>query len=93
MNGKDNVHYLDIGDKFLEKDGSLSRNIMPDYLHPNQKGYEIETKAILPDIKSLLKEVNGATARDGQRLLPGSLRRQLTLTLASVGCMLRRRAT
>lgn len=56
MNGKDNVHYLDIGNDFLESNGTLSKSIMPDYLHPNQKGYEIETKAILPEIKNLLKE-------------------------------------
>ncbi|HZU34655.1 MAG TPA: GDSL-type esterase/lipase family protein [Gemmataceae bacterium] len=56
MDGKDNVHYLDIGDKFLEPNGTLSPKIMPDFLHPNQKGYEIETKAILPEIKKLLKE-------------------------------------
>ena len=41
LNGKDNVTYLDIGDKFLDKDGNLSQEIMPDYLHPHEKGYEI----------------------------------------------------
>jgi lysophospholipase L1-like esterase len=56
MNGKDNVHYLDIGKDFLEEDGTLSKNIMPDSLHPNARGYEIESKAILPEIKQLLKE-------------------------------------
>jgi lysophospholipase L1-like esterase len=36
-----NVTYLDIGKKFLEPDGTLSLSIMPDLLHPNEKGYEI----------------------------------------------------
>ena len=36
-----NVFYLDIGQKFLGPDGSLPKDIMPDLLHPNAKGYEI----------------------------------------------------
>ena len=35
-----NVFYLDIGQKFLDSDGTLPRTIMPDLLHPNAKGYE-----------------------------------------------------
>src|SRR5258706_9236914 len=31
------VKYLDIGDKFLEPDGTLPKSIMPDALHPNEK--------------------------------------------------------
>jgi len=34
------VHYLDIGLKFLDADGSLSKDIMSDALHPTTKGYE-----------------------------------------------------
>ena len=41
-----NVRYLDIGDKFLEKDGSLSKDIMPDYLHLSAKGYKIWADAV-----------------------------------------------
>jgi lysophospholipase L1-like esterase len=56
MDGKDKVHYLDIGDRFLEPDGTLTKQIMPDFLHLSPKGYAIETDAILPEIKKLLKE-------------------------------------
>ena len=49
------VHYLDIGKKFLEKDGSLSKKVMPDYLHLSADGYERWAKAILPKVKELLK--------------------------------------
>ncbi len=63
MNGKDNVHYLDIGKKFLEEDGTLSKKIMPDFLHPNQKGYDIEAHAILPEIKHLLDETNNGDGK------------------------------
>ena len=44
--GGKTVKYLDIGDKFLEADGTLPKSIMPDALHPNGKGYEIWAEAI-----------------------------------------------
>lgn len=49
------VHYLDIGDKFLEADGTLPTDIMPDLLHPNEKGYQIWADAIREPLKALLK--------------------------------------
>jgi lysophospholipase L1-like esterase len=49
------VHYLDIGDKFLEKDGSISKEVMPDYLHLSAKGYGIWAEAIDKPLKDLLK--------------------------------------
>ncbi len=51
-----NVRYLDIGDKFLEKDGSLSRDIMPDYLHLSAKGYKIWADAVEPVIKKMMNQ-------------------------------------
>ncbi|HEX5270406.1 MAG TPA: platelet-activating factor acetylhydrolase IB subunit [Gemmataceae bacterium] len=53
--GGKTVKYLDIGDKFLEKDGSLSKDIMPDFLHLSKKGYEIEANAIKPTLSELMK--------------------------------------
>ncbi len=44
------VTYLDIGARFLDANGVLSREIMPDLLHPNAKGYEIWAGAIQPEI-------------------------------------------
>jgi beta-glucosidase len=35
------VRYLDIGPKFLQEDGALSKEIMPDLLHLSPKGYRI----------------------------------------------------
>lgn len=49
-----NVVYLDIGEKFLEKDGSLSKEIMYDYLHLTPRGYEIWAEAITPTLHRLL---------------------------------------
>jgi beta-glucosidase len=42
------VIYLDFGDKFLAPDGTISKEIMPDYLHPSEKGYQIWADAISP---------------------------------------------
>jgi len=44
------VIFLDFGDKFLEADGALSPDVMPDFLHPNAKGYQIWADAIQPVI-------------------------------------------
>ena len=53
--GGKTIKYLDIGDKFLEADGTLPKSIMPDALHPNAHGYEIEAEAIMPAIKEMMK--------------------------------------
>lgn len=52
-NGK-SVFFMDIGAKFLEADGTLSKEVMPDLLHPNAKGYEIWAAAIETRVKELL---------------------------------------
>lgn len=44
------VVFIDFGDKFLKPDGSISPEIMPDFLHPSPKGYEIWANAIQPVI-------------------------------------------
>ena len=49
----EHVHYLDINQAFLTEDGTLSRDIMPDLLHPNAKGYEIWAKEMKPELKKL----------------------------------------
>jgi lysophospholipase L1-like esterase len=50
------VHYLDIGGTFIEKDGTISKEIMPDFLHLSPKGYELWAKAIEPKVHELLGE-------------------------------------
>jgi lysophospholipase L1-like esterase len=49
------VFFLDVGAKFLEPDGTLSKTIMPDLLHPNEKGYQIWSDAIKADVLALLR--------------------------------------
>jgi lysophospholipase L1-like esterase len=50
-----NVRFLDIGKKFLAADGTLPKEIMPDFLHPQVKGYEIWAAAIKEPLAALLK--------------------------------------
>ena len=49
------VFYKDIGKEFLDQNGGLSGEIMPDYLHLSAKGYDIWGKAIKGDIEKLVK--------------------------------------
>ena len=50
------IFYLDIGKKFLQADGTISKEIMPDYLHLSPAGYEIWAKAIEPKLAKLMSE-------------------------------------
>ena len=50
------VFYLDIGDKFLAADGTLSKEIMPDLLHLSPQGYEIWATSIEPLVARLMGE-------------------------------------
>ncbi|MCB1224566.1 MAG: GDSL family lipase [Verrucomicrobiales bacterium] len=49
------VFWMDINDKLLQPDGTLSREIMPDLLHPNEAGYVIWAEAIAPKVKELMQ--------------------------------------
>lgn len=53
-NGK-NIHFLDIGSKFLQPDGSLSKDDMPDFLHLSDAGYQIWADAIGLKLAELMK--------------------------------------
>ena len=49
------VFFLDINERFLDQDGTLPASIMPDRLHPNEKGYAIWAEAMEPTVEKLLK--------------------------------------
>lgn len=53
--GKETV-YLDIGDKFLDANGEIPADVMPDKLHPNAKGYQIWYDAMWPTLEKMLNE-------------------------------------
>jgi lysophospholipase L1-like esterase len=57
------VVYLNINQAFLTADGTLSTDIMPDLLHPNEKGYQIWADAINDTVHQMLQE-------DPSRLIP-----------------------
>jgi beta-glucosidase len=48
------VFYLDFGHRLIEKDGSISKTIMPDYLHLSEQGYRIWAESIEPKLAELL---------------------------------------
>ncbi len=49
------VHYLDIGEKFLQPDGTLTKEVMPDLLHLSAKGYQIWADSISTKLAELTK--------------------------------------
>ena len=52
--GGKTVKYLDIGGKFTADDGTISKEIMPDFLHLSEKGYQIWADAVKEPIKELM---------------------------------------
>ena len=49
--GDDRIRYLDIGPAFLEADGTLTEQVMPDALHLSQGGYRRWAEAIEPVLR------------------------------------------
>lgn len=47
------VYFADIGNVFLEKDGSITKEVMRDLLHLSPKGYEMWADALEPRLKVL----------------------------------------
>lgn len=52
---REHVTYLDISPKLLEPDDSLSKEIMPDFLHLSEEGYRRWAEAMLPWIKKQIR--------------------------------------
>ena len=48
------IHYVDFGSQLVEPDGSISKRVMPDYLHLSEEGYAIWADAIEPKLKEML---------------------------------------
>ena len=56
LDDRKNIYYIDFGSQLIENDGSISKSIMPDFLHPNEAGYKIWADATEPKLKELLGE-------------------------------------
>ncbi len=50
------VFFLDINKAFLNEQGVLPREVMPDLLHPKEKGYQLWAVAMEPTIAKLMGE-------------------------------------
>jgi len=50
----EHVRFMDIGDGFLEPDGSISVDIMADGLHPTARGYQIWADAVMPTFRQMM---------------------------------------
>ena len=56
LKGMKGVKFLDIGPAFLDDNGFLSEEMMPDTTHPSEKGHEVWAEAIAPELKRMLSE-------------------------------------
>src|SRR5262245_61816895 len=50
------VRFLNINDKLSTPDGKVPAEIMPDFLHPGEKGYQIWAEAMEPVLVEMLKK-------------------------------------
>ena len=50
------IVYKDIGPAFLNADGTMKKDLIPDLRHPNTKGYQVWADAIEADIAKMLGE-------------------------------------
>jgi lysophospholipase L1-like esterase len=48
------IHYLDIGAAFLNPDGTVSRELLPDGVHPSAAGYELWANAVVGPLMAML---------------------------------------
>ncbi|MES2148938.1 MAG: GDSL-type esterase/lipase family protein [Pseudomonadota bacterium] len=48
------IFFLDMNDAFLDANGVLSKELMPDLLHPNERGYEIWATAMHATLLELM---------------------------------------
>ena len=59
------IHHLDIGGEFVQRDGSISQEVMYDCLHLTAKGYQIWAEAMEPKLAELMGEKNCQGVRVG----------------------------
>ena len=52
------VTFIDLGPQMIEPDGTISHDMMPDFVHPTAKGYQIWADAIQPVINKYVPPKN-----------------------------------
>jgi lysophospholipase L1-like esterase len=60
------VKFLDIGKAFLEDDGTITKEVMPDYLHLSPLGYRRWADAMEPTLWSMLDEPENKPSTDSK---------------------------
>ncbi len=50
------IRFLDFGYLFIQPDGTISRDMMHDFLHPSAKGYRIWAEVMEPELAAMLGE-------------------------------------
>jgi len=53
---REEVYYLDLNHVFLQENGELPEEVMPDFLHPNEEGYRLWADAMESMIENLLSK-------------------------------------
>lgn len=67
----ENVFWADFGHRFLNDDGTMPRELMPDYLHLSKRGYEIWAESIEAQLARLLGDAPMTGAGTGTGTLSG----------------------
>jgi beta-glucosidase len=62
------VEFLDINRAFLNREGVLTKEVMPDFLHPNELGYALWAHAVEPTIARLMGEEGWSDLFNGKDL-------------------------
>ncbi len=65
-----NIHYTDIGHIYLDFEGKVRQELMPDYLHPNIEGHLLMFEALDDDITRLMVELHFSRQYSPQSTLP-----------------------
>ena len=48
------IHFMDINSLFVQADGTIPADLMPDFEHPSAKGYQTWAEAIEPEVAKLM---------------------------------------
>jgi lysophospholipase L1-like esterase len=50
------IHFMDINNLFVQADGTITSDLMPDFEHPSAKGYQLWSETIEPVVARLMGE-------------------------------------
>ena len=68
-----NVFWIDFGYKFINRDGTIPHDLMPDYLHLSKRGYEIWAEAIEDKLSAVLGDTRVKAEQSGAGVSPAGL--------------------